>query len=111
MADDFVKRSELEEVIQRAVLAALEEYKHECVMNLRPEDNGHMRDLVGAVREIGEGDLGRGIIAVRENHKFVLSLHSAATKIGWGMIILVTSVLGTLGVIAAGVWKQTGTGS
>ena len=111
MADDFVKRSELEEVIQRAVLSALEEYEHECVMNLRPEDNGHIRDLVGAVREIGDGDLGRGIIAVRENHKFVLSLHNAALKIGWGVIILVTSVLGTLGVIAAGVWKNTNGGS
>lgn len=108
MADDFVKRSELEEVIRRAVLSALEEYEHECVMNLRPEDNGHMRDLVGAVREIGDGNLPKGIIVIRENHKFVASCHSAAAKIGWGVIIATVTVIGAMGILVVSMWRANG---
>lgn len=109
--DGCIEREELPGIIKDAVRQALEEYEHECIMQIKPGDAEHMRDLVGAIKEIGNGSLPKGIIIVRENHKFVMACHSAATKIGWGVIILAVSVIGTLGLVAAGVWKQTKGGS
>lgn len=110
MSDDYVTYDELPEIIRGAVRQALEEYEHECVLRLKSGDAEHVRDMVGVFREVGGGDLCKGIIIVRENHKFVMSCHKAATKIGWGVIIMAISVMGTLGLFAAGIWKQTAGG-
>ena len=103
-----VKRDELEKIIKDAVRDALESYQHKCIMELRSEDVGHMRDFVGAIKEVGDGSLSKAAVIVRENHKFVSALHKAATKIGWGVLIVTVSIMGGLGLLAAGVWKQTG---
>lgn len=108
--EDCVSHDELAEIIRDAVRQALEEYEHECIMHLRPEDAEQMRDLVGAIKEVGDGNLSKGITTIRENHKFVKCCHAAAAKIGWGVIILSVSVMGVLGMFAAGVWKQTNGG-
>jgi hypothetical protein len=109
--DDCVTYDELPDIVRAAVRQALEDYEHECILHLKPGDAEHVRDLVGAIKEIGGGDLARGIVVVRENHKFVVALHQAAAKIGWGVIILAVSVMGTLGLVAAGVWQKTNGGS
>ena len=71
MAEKYVTYKELPDIIKDAVKQALEEYEHECIMHLKPGDSEHVRDMVGAIREIGDGDLGRGIVKVRDNHKFM----------------------------------------
>lgn len=103
-----VKKSELEEIIKFAVREALDSYQHKCIMDLRTEDSAQMRDLIGAIKEVGDGDMCRAIVRVRDNHKFMTAIHAAAGKIGWSVIILTVSVMGTLGVIAFGAWKQGG---
>ncbi len=108
--DDCVTYDELPDIVRAAVRQALEDYEHECIMHLRPEDATHMRDLVGAIKEIGDGNLPKGIVIIRENHKFVGVCHNAATKIGWGVIIISVSVMGALGMFAAGLWKQSNGG-
>ena len=104
--DPYVKKSDLPGIIRAAVRQALDEYEHECLMHLRPGDNDHIRDLIGAIREVGMGDLANGIVVVRENHKFVMQCHAAASKIGWGVIIGITAVMGVVGIIAVGMWQQ-----
>ena len=103
--DDFVRRSELDVIIRIAVRQALDEYEHECIMDLRPNDAEYVRDLMNAIREIGAGDLPKGISIVRENHKFVRSCQSAATKIGWGVIIVVVTIMSSMGLLVASAWK------
>ena len=107
MADNYVTSAELPDIIRGAVKQALEEYEHECILHLKTGDAEHVRDMIGVFREVGDGDLSKGIIVVRENHKFVMSCHKAATKIGWGVIIMAVSIMGTLGLFAAGIWKQS----
>lgn len=107
MAGDYVTYDELPEIIREAVKQALEEYEHECVLHLKTGDSEYIRDMVGVFRELGDGNLSKGIIVVRENHKFVKSCHKAAAKIGWGVIIMAISVMGTLGLFTVGIWKQT----
>lgn len=103
-----VKKDELERIVRDAVREALDSYQHKCIMELRSEDASHMRDLVNAIKEVGDGNLVKAASIVRDNHKFVMSLHTAATKIGWGVLIVAVSIMGGLGLFAAGVWKQTG---
>ena len=103
-----VKKDELSKLVKDAVKEALESYRHECIMDLKDEDVPYIRDFIGSLKEVGDGSLSKAVVIVRENHKFVSSLHKAAAKIGWGVIILVTSAIGSLGLIAAGVWKQSG---
>lgn len=98
----------LESLIRKAVNEAMDDYQHECLLELKEGDIGYVRNIVDAIKEIGDDSLPKGITIVRENHKFVASLHKAATRVGWGVFVLIASVLGTLGIIAAGVWKQSG---
>ena len=88
MADEYVKRSELPEILKTAVREALNEYQHECVLNLRNGDSEHARELFQALREIGHGNLGDGITEVRENHTFIMRYRKWACNTG-GLIITV----------------------
>lgn len=106
VSDEFVRRSELDEIIRSAVRRTLDEYEHICILNLKAGHVDHVRDLVNAVSEVGDGDIAKGIVAVRDNHKFVMQCHAAAAKIGWGVIIATMVVLGTLGVVAASLWNS-----
>lgn len=106
--DLYVRRAELSAIIERAVRKTLDEYDHECIMHLKADENEHMRDLVGAIREVGDGDLRKGIVAVRDNHKFVMQCHKAASRIGWGVIITIAVVLGSLGFISFSILQAKG---
>ena len=105
-----VKKEELQDIIKEAVREALSSYQHECIMDLKAEDAACVRDLIGAIKEVGDGDLPKAIVCVRENHKFIKSLHGAALKIGWGVIIAVISIMGSLGMLVVGMWRQGGNG-
>ena len=107
---DCVTHEELPDIIRESVRQALEEYQHECVMHLRPEDAEQMRDLVGAIKEVGDGNLSKGITVIRENHKFVKACHCAAAKIGWGVIIISLSIMGAFGMFAVSFWKHSNGG-
>lgn len=107
---DCVTYDELSEIIQSAIKQALSEYQHDCIMELKDEDVEHVRDLVGAIKEVGDGSLAKGIVVIRDNHKFIVSLHKAATKVGWGVFIITASVIGALSVVVAGVWRHAGGG-
>ena len=110
-SDCFVRRSELPGIIREAVHQALDSYEHECVMHLKDGDSVYVRDMIGAIKEIGDDSLPRGIAIVRENHKFVHSCQNAATKIGWGVIIVIATIMGSLGMVAVSAWKAQNGGS
>ena len=98
MADEYVKRSELPEILKTAVREALNEYQHECILNLRTGDAEYGRELFQALREIGHGNLGDGITEVRENHTFIMRYRKWACNTG-GMILtlIILAVAGFAG--------------
>lgn len=106
MTDDAVTRAELDDIIQRAVRQALDEYQHECVLALRPGDTEYARDIFAALRELGHGSLGDGVAEMRENHAFVARYRRFTGHIGTTLItVILVAIMGVLGsaLVAGGV--------
>ena len=86
---------EFNKVVQKAVK------EHRCPIPAdAAEEVGH---FFGMVEDIGEGDIRKGIEAVREHHKFIKSMSSVRNKIGTVIITLITLTVG--GSILAFIWK------
>lgn len=106
MTSDAVTRSELDDIIQRAVRQALDEYQHECVLALRPGDTAYARDIFAALRELGHGSLGDGVTEMRENHAFVARYRRFTGHIGTTLItVILVAIMGVIGsaLVAGGV--------
>ena len=105
MTDAYVTRSELDDIITRAVRKALDEYKHECVLGLRPGDQDYARDIFAALRELGHGSLGDGVAEMRENHAFVARYRKFTGNIGTTAVtVILVAIIGVLGsTVVAGV--------
>ena len=105
MTSDAVTRAELDDIIQRAVRQALDEYQH-GVLALRPGDTEHARDIFQALRELGHGSLGEGVTEMRENHAFVARYRKFTGHIGTTVVtVVLVTVMGVLGsaLVAGGV--------
>ena len=105
MTSDAVTRAELDDIIQRAVRQALDEYQH-GVLALRPGDTEHARDIFQALRELGHGSLGEGVAEMRENHAFVARYRKFTGHIGTTVVtVVLVAVMGVLGsaLVAGGV--------
>ena len=106
MTPDAVTRAELDDIIQRAVRQAIDEYQHECGLALRPGDTEHVRDIFQALRELGHGSLGEGVTEMRENHAFVARYRKFTGHIGTTVVtVVLVAVMGVLGsaLVAGGV--------
>lgn len=98
MADDYVRRSELDGIIRNAVRQTLDEYEHECVLSLKAGDAEHARDIFQAIRELGHGDLCDGIAELRENHSFVARYRRFTGQIGTTIItVVILAIMGVIG--------------
>ena len=86
---EFVRKAELEEIVKRAVSVALSEYKHTCVLDLDTEQVRQIDNIFSAIKEIGGGDIGRGVETVRENHKMLSRYCRVTGKIGTTVISMV----------------------
>lgn len=101
----YVRRDELSEVVQAAVAAALRDYQHECVFDMSPEEVKQVENMMFAIKEIGCGDLGKGITTIRENHKLIARYVNVTGKIGTTVItILIVGLVGwALDVFSGGI--------
>lgn len=98
MSDEFVRRSELPQIIKTAVREALDEYEHECVLALRPGDQDYARDIFQALRELGHGSLGDGVAEMRENHAFVARYRKFTGHIGTTVVtVILVAIMGVIG--------------
>lgn len=101
MDREYVRKDELEDIIHRAVKEALGEYKHDCVLNLDPDQVREVKNLFCAIKEIGHGKLDAGVERVRENHKLITKYCEVTGKIGTTVItILVVAVMSFVGLSA-----------
>lgn len=95
---EFVRKAELEEIVKRAVSIALSEYKHTCVLDLDTEQIRQIDNIFSAIKEIGSGDIGRGVETVRDNHKMLSRYCRVTGKIGTTVIsMIVISVVTVAG--------------
>lgn len=95
---EYVRKSELQELVRLAVSAALADYQHKCILNLEPEQIKQVDNIFTAIREIGGGDIGTGVETIRDNHKMLARYCRVTGKIGTTVIsMIVISILTVAG--------------
>ena len=72
----------LTEVVRCAVVKAMENYEHECVLDLSPKELEATQNLVDVLRATGQGDVLHGVEEIRENHAFICKLRKKLDKAG-----------------------------
>ena len=91
---EYVRKSELQELVRLAVSAAMADYQHKCVLDLEPEQIKQIDNIFTAIREVGSGDIGAGVVTIRDNHKMLARYCRVTGKIGTTVIsMIVISVL------------------
>ena len=95
---EYVRKSELQELVRLAVSAAMADYQHKCILDLEPEQIRQVDNIFTAIREIGNGDIGSGVVTIRDNHKMLARYCRVTGKIGTTVIsMIVISVLTVAG--------------
>jgi hypothetical protein len=97
--------------IKTAVKEALAEVGHDrCACGLSPEHQAEMGHMVGMVRDLGEGDLSRGVESMRQSLQFVPALIRVRNRVGtWALSVIVLSLTaGALGLIWHGLLSKVG---
>ena len=72
----------LTEVVRCAVVKAMENYEHECVLDFSPKEVEAAQTMIDVARAAGHGDVGVGVEEIRENHAFVCRLRKKLDKAG-----------------------------
>lgn len=74
------------------------DYQHKCVLDLEPEQIKQIDNIFTAIREVGSGDIGSGVVTIRDNHKMLARYCRVTGKIGTTVIsMIVISVLTVAG--------------
>lgn len=95
---EYVRKSELQELVRLAVSAAMADYQHKYVLDLEPEQIKQIGNIFTAIREIGNGDIGTGVVTIRDNHKMLARYCRVTGKIGTTVIsMIVISILTVAG--------------
>ncbi len=95
---EYVRKSELQELVRLAVSAAMADYRHKCMLGLEPEQIKQIDNIFTAIREVGSGDIGSGVVIIRDNHKMLARYCRVTGKIGTTVIsMIVISILTVAG--------------
>ena len=98
MDREYVRKSELQELVRLAVSAAMADYQHKCVLDLEPEQIKQIDNIFTAIREVGSGDIVSGVVTIRDNHKMLARYCRVTGKIGTTVIsMIVISILTVAG--------------
>lgn len=110
MDKQYVRRDELETIVQRAVANGIKDYRCECIFDLSEDEIGQTKNMLFAVKEIGDGDLATGIEVMRDNNKFVAKYRREAESLGLKVVtrvvMVVLSVLGLAVVAGVIAWVR-----
>ena len=72
----------LTEVVHCAVTKAMQNYEHECVLDLSPKEVEAAQTLIDVAKATGHGDVTAGVEEIRENHVFICRLRKKLDKAG-----------------------------
>jgi uncharacterized protein CbrC (UPF0167 family) len=105
-------RTELSKLVGESVQEAMRQYTPICPCNLDEESLKHVGHFFGMLRDIGEGDVGKGCERMRDVADAYKRGAWIAEKVGWAIIItIVAGTLGLLwGIIKVGMAVKTGIG-
>jgi hypothetical protein len=96
----MLTRQELEEVVSAAVARAIAEAT--CSCGLDSSERKEVAHFFGMVRDVGQGDVGRGVEAMRRNNEWAAKYRGLSERVG--STVLITAItaltLGVLGLIA-----------
>lgn len=98
-----ITKEELRSIIFESVKEAV---KHnECACNLTKEDRKEMSHLVGMIRDVGDGDLSKGIETTRISIRLAGTIKHLVDKVS--MTIIVTIVVALVGAFMTVVGLKT----
>ena len=101
MDNEYVRKDELEDIIHRAVKSALDEYQHDCILNLGPDQAREVKNLFCAIKEIGHGKLDAGVERIRDNHKLITRYCEVTGKVGTAVITMfIVAIMSFIGLSA-----------
>jgi hypothetical protein len=79
-----LEREEMKKAVREAVAEAMS--VNTCQCGLTPAAHSEMGHLCGVMRDMGDGDMSRGVEVLRENSIFVRGMRKCALRIGWTII-------------------------
>lgn len=84
--------------VQIAVAKAIDEYEHECVLDLEADELKGLRKLADIASSlVDHGDIKDGISEIRDNHHFIKKFRRKVDKVGGAMLIAIAgTVVGTV---------------
>lgn len=88
------------ETVHCAVTRAMNEYQHECVLDLNKPEVEAVQNLVDVIRATGHGDVARGVEEIRENHSFIAGIRKRCEQASTTVVQTVTKTLTTVVFLA-----------
>jgi hypothetical protein len=87
--------------VEAEVVRAMDEYDHECVLDLEDDEIRALRKLSDIASSLGEhGDMRAGVAEMRDNHHFIKNFRKKVDKVGGAMLIIIaSSIIGTVLII------------
>lgn len=101
----ILTREEIKELVSEAVADAMAKlsHPHTCRFVISDEDVKEASHAVGMVKDLGEGDIAKGIEAMRADHTWLRRQREVSYKVSYLIIsILVMAIIG--GLVKA-VWE------
>lgn len=110
MQDDFrnceegqaffcITRESLEELIHTAVKEAFSNYKHTCQFAVNGDDVRAANKLFDSLRELGDGDMNKGVELFRDQHRLLKRYLALSDRIAYTVIMsIVLSILSFVGL-------------
>lgn len=95
-----------EQTIDKKIQNAINNFEHECIMNIGDSDVPYIRELVTAIKEVGDGSFPKAIAIIRDNHKFLAKINAVATKVGWGVFALAVTIFSVATMVVTDIIKH-----
>lgn len=88
-----LSREDLIKIINSAVDDAFQKYKHECRFNISQEDAEQIENYFNAVKEVGDGELAKGLKIIAHNHEWLIDTREKSNKIINSFVLTVTGAV------------------
>jgi hypothetical protein len=89
--------NEIKEILKDSFKSALKEVDCQIICPIPENARSEVGHMTGMIRDIGSGDLERGIETIRDNHKFIKRWHLTEQKVGsWVLKAVVVFVMGVM---------------
>lgn len=89
----ILTRDELVDIINTAVDSAMKNYQHPCRFGMDAEDAKQIDQYFKEIKEVGDGELAKGLKVVMHNHMWLKETREKSNKIVNSFVITVTGAI------------------